>query len=83
MHRAAINDVDLGLAAAVTGREDGMLPGDDRAVDVGVVLSRHELCLGSIPGCSADGKGRVHREVELSLLKGIVALDVLEDDTKD
>lgn len=82
VHGTLITEVDFRDAVGGIGRQEGVLARDDRTVDVRIVRCRHQLFLGNIAGGTANGEGRVQRQVELAGLIRVVPLHVPKDDAE-
>lgn len=64
VHGLAVCDEDLRRVLVSSRREHGVVARDDRAVDEGVVLRRHQLSLGGVARSTADWESAAQKESE-------------------
>lgn len=77
VHRAVVGEVDGGDAHGIAGGEAGVLTGDDRAVDKGVIGAAHEL-LAVVLGAAADGHRSAGAHNEFALAEVVKAVHGLQ-----
>jgi hypothetical protein len=82
VHGAGVGDEDVRVTAVCVGGQDSVLAGDDGAVDVGVARGRHQVFLGRVLGCAADGELGVYGKIKLAGVEALKTVDVSQGDAE-
>jgi hypothetical protein len=82
VHGAGVGDEDVRGTVVCVGGQDSVLAGDDGAIDVCVARGGHQLFLGRVLGCAADGELGVEGDIELAGVEALEAVDVPQGDAE-